>query len=189
MRLTRFVGSGDIDPEELTGAVFAELIDGADPGDLVRFLTRDVELPRDEAEELVGQLNARLQDTMQYVAGRLDERERPAELIDGLVADGWSKEQAARFVEHTRQELTRLSTSAEGLDQLLARSRRRMIAGIIWFAAGLAITAFTQFDAESRGGGYALVAYGPIIYGAILFCHSAWRWSRHKYRRSRTADI
>jgi hypothetical protein len=189
MRLEAFVGPGDIDPEQLSDAVFAELVDGADPQQIVHFLTGRVELPHDEAIELVGQINAGLQERMQVVAGRLDERERPETLIRELVEVGWSEAQAARFVGRTREELAGLSDSAEGLDQLLAKTRRRFIAGLLWFAAGVAVTAFTQFDAERRGGGYALLAYGPILYGIILAGHSAIRWMKHKYRRSKIATI
>jgi hypothetical protein len=47
---------------------------------------------------------------------------------------------------------------------------RQMIFGLLWLLGGVAITVFTYNAATSSpGGGRYVLAYGPIIYGAITF--------------------
>jgi hypothetical protein len=53
--------------------------------------------------------------------------------------------------------------------------RRDMRIGGIVFAGGLVVTIATYQMATERGGGYYLMAYGPIIWGAIQFLRGASR--------------
>jgi hypothetical protein len=47
------------------------------------------------------------------------------------------------------------------------RSRRLIIAGVIWLAVGLGITIVTESMARDAGGGTYVIAYGPMIAGII----------------------
>jgi hypothetical protein len=53
--------------------------------------------------------------------------------------------------------------------------RRDMRIGGIVFAVGLVITIATYQMATERGGGYHLIAHGPIIWGAVQFFRGARR--------------
>ena len=181
MRVTQFVGPDELDPVELGDSVHLDLAEGADPGELIRILTEQVELPPEEAQEIVGQQNAKLQEMMHYVAERLERSDRTIDIIDGLVELNWPRTLAREFVARVQQELGHLARTDEGRGQLLAASRRRMLFGLAWFGGGIFVTWFTQYSAETRGGGYAVIAWGAILYGFALFCMGAYRWIRHKF--------
>ncbi len=68
MHVEKFANPGDIDPGSLASAVFFDLVEGADPERLVRFLVDQVELPTDDAQTIVGSENGRLQHQMHWVA-------------------------------------------------------------------------------------------------------------------------
>jgi hypothetical protein len=181
MRVGEFAGPGDIEPAKLAAAVFFDLVDGVDPDDLVRFLVERIELPLDEAQALVGNENGRLQATMHGIADRLEERrERPEMIVADLVEQGWPAAMARPFVGRMQQELAQLARTTAGRDQLLAKARRGMQFGILWFAGGAFATWITGYAAEHGNGSYQLLAWGPIIYGMVLFGYSAFRWCRFK---------
>ncbi len=182
-RLDKFVGSDDLVIEELVESVFLELVSGANPETLVKFLTESVELPVDESAAIVGEQNARLQDRMHHIADRLEQRDRPESLAGQLVDDGWPGDLAREFVARMGLELKQLANNPEGREQLLAKSRRRMLYGVAWFAGGAFATWFTQYSADHGNNQYVLLAWGPILYGLILFAHSAFQWGRYKLAR------
>jgi hypothetical protein len=183
-RLQKFVGSDDLVIDELTDVVFLELAGGADPATLVWFLTEKAELPAEESAALVGNQNARLQEKMHFIADRLEQRDRPAELAGQLIDEGWPKDLAHAFVAQTGLDLKQLAKDPEGRKQLLSKSRRRMVFGLAWFAGGALATWFTQYSADHGNNEYVLLAWGPIIYGIVLFAHSAFQWGRYKLARS-----
>ena len=45
--------------------------------------------------------------------------------------------------------------------------RKKIIFGFILFVVGLAITIGTKDAAEANGGGTYVIAYGPMIFGAL----------------------
>jgi hypothetical protein len=179
-RLQKFVGPDDLVIEDLIEAVFLELASGVDPTMLVRFLTEKVELPAEDAAALVGDQNARLQERMHAIADRLEQRDRPAELAGQLIDEGWPKDLAHAFVAQTGLELKQLAKDPEGRKQLLAKTRRRMFFGLAWFGGGALATWFTHYSADHGNNQYVLLAWGPILYGIILFAHSAFQWCRYK---------
>lgn len=44
-----------------------------------------------------------------------------------------------------------------------------MVLGLILVIVGIAITVITKDNATRRGGGTYVVAYGPMIWGAVMF--------------------
>jgi hypothetical protein len=46
-------------------------------------------------------------------------------------------------------------------------ANRKIVVGLLLLVGGIAVTAFTYQMAASTGGGQYVVAYGPIIFGAI----------------------
>lgn len=44
-----------------------------------------------------------------------------------------------------------------------------MVLGLILVIVGIAITVITKDHATRRGGGTYVVAYGPMIWGAVMF--------------------
>jgi hypothetical protein len=180
MRVEQFAGPGDIELAELASAVFFDLVEGADPGELVRFLTDKVELPPAEATEIVGQENAKLQELMLQVAERLERNARPVDIAGDLVDRDWSRVLANSFVTRMQQDLGRLAQTAAGRDQLLAASRRRMLFGLLWFGGGVLVTWFTQYAAQEHGGGHALIAWGAVVYGLALLGMGAYQWFRRR---------
>ena len=46
---------------------------------------------------------------------------------------------------------------------------QQMVVGLLFLAGGIAITVLTYKSAVAAGGGQYIVAYGPIIFGAITF--------------------
>jgi hypothetical protein len=184
MRLEKFVGTQELVLDELVDAVLLELAEGAEPDSLAQFLIEKVELPRDEAEAIVGWQNARLPERMHFIADRLEQRDRPADLAGGLVDEGWPFDLARDFVARTQRGLVELARTPAGRDQLLAKSRRRMLYGIAWFSGGVFATWLTQYAAEHGNGSYVLLAWGPIIYGLVLFGYSAFQWCRYAVRRA-----
>jgi len=187
MRVDRFAEPGDIEPAELASAVFFDLGEGVDPETLVRFLGERVELPLEEAQAIVGKENGRLQDRMHWVADQLEQqRQRPPAIADTLVEQDWPAALAAAFVDRTQRELSLLAQSAAGRDQLMAKSRRGMLFGLLWFAGGAFATWISQYAVEHGFGSYLLLAWGPIIFGVVLFAHSAFRWCRHRFARTLT---
>jgi len=53
------------------------------------------------------------------------------------------------------------------LEEHRDRSRRLIIAGVVWLGIGIAVTAVTESMARESGGGTYIVAYGPMIAGII----------------------
>lgn len=181
MRIEKFAEPGDIDPAELASAIYFDLVEGAAPETLVRFLNERVELPLEESQSLVGQQNARLEERMHATADvLLEQRERPADVISGLIAQGWQRPLAESFVARIQADLEQLARTSAGRDQLLAKSRRGMWIGLAWFAGGALATWFTGYSAEHGNGSYQLLAWGPIAYGIALFGTSAFRWCRYR---------
>jgi hypothetical protein len=181
-RLGKFVGTDDLAIDELNEAVHLELASGGDPAALAAFLTERVQLPAEEAAALVGNQNARLQERMHFIADRLEERDRPAELAGQLIDEGWPEDLAHAFVARISQELVQLANDPEGRKQLLSKSRRRMLSGLAWFGGGALVTWFTQFAADHGNSEYAVLAWGPIIYGIVLFTHAAIQWCRYSLK-------
>ena len=189
MGLESFIGTQDLDVNELESAVFLELAAGAEPQALADNLVVKIDVPREAAEAIVGNQNARLQETMHHIADRLEMRDRPKDLESQLVDDGWPDELAKSFVAKIAQDLQGLAKDPGGNSQLLAKSRRRMLFGILWFAGGLFATWVTQYSAEHGGGNsYTLLAWGPILYGLVLFGHAALQWCRYKITRVDTPE-
>jgi hypothetical protein len=189
MGLEKFIGTQELDLHELASAVFLELAAGAEPQALADNLVVKIDVPREDAEVIVGNQNARLQETMHHIADRLEMRDRPKDLESQLVEDGWPNELAASFVSKIARDLQGLAKDPDGNARLLAKSRRRMLFGILWFAGGSLVTWFTQYSAEHGGGNsYALLAWGPILYGLVLFFHAAVQWSRYKLIRVDTRE-
>jgi hypothetical protein len=184
MGLERFFGAQDIDLPQLRHAVHLELAAGGDPQPLADELVVKLDLPREEAEAIVGGENARLQESMHRVADRLEMRDRPEDLARQLGDDGWPEELARGFVARIQQDLKSLAKDPAGNEQLLAKARRRMGFGVLWFAGGAFATWFSQYSAEHGGSNqYVLLAWGPIIYGLVLFGHAAFQWTRYKLTR------
>jgi hypothetical protein len=50
-----------------------------------------------------------------------------------------------------------------------AGANRKMVVGLALLLGGIAVTALTYQSAAASGGGSYVVAYGPIIFGAIHF--------------------
>jgi hypothetical protein len=79
-----------------------------------------------------------------------------------------------------QQELRTMARTVQGRGQLLPASLHRMLIGFAWFSGGVFVTWFRQREAESRGGGTALIAWGAILYGLAAVLMGAWRWIRLK---------
>jgi hypothetical protein len=189
MGLEKFIGTEELDVSELEAAVYLELAAGAEPRALADNLVVKIDVPREDAEAMVGNQNARLQETMHHIADRLEMRDRSKDLESQLVEDGWPDDLAKSFVAKIAQELQGLAQDPGGNPQLLAKSRRRMLFGLLWFAGGSFATWFTQYSAEHGGGNtYALLAWGPILYGLVLFVHAALQWCRYKLTRVDTRE-
>ncbi len=62
----------------------------------------------------------------------------------------------------------------------MAKSRRGRLFGVLWLAGGIFATWFIGHAARHGDANYRLLAWGPIIFGMVLFGHSAYRWCRYK---------
>lgn len=187
MRIEKFAEPGEIDATELGSAIYFDLAEGADPAELIRFLNERVELPLEDCQQLVGQRNAMLEEQMHVVADALvEQRERPAELIGRLAAQGWPDALAEAFVGRVQRDLEQLAQTSAGREQLMAKARRGMWIGLAWFAGGAFATWFTGYSAEHGNGSYQLLAFGPILFGLALFGTSAVRWCRYRFSGSQT---
>jgi hypothetical protein len=180
MRVEQFAAPGDIEPAALVDAAFFDLAEGAEPAALVRCLIERVDLPPAEAQDIVGQQNGRLQALMLSIAERLESQHEVGDIVDDLVGRDWPGPLALGFVARVRDELRKLAQTAAGRDQLMAAARRRMLFGFALFGGGLAVSWFTQYEAARNGGGYAVIAWGAVLYGIALFGIGAYRWLRYR---------
>lgn len=83
----------------------------------------------------------------------------PKKTVDELVAEGATEEEATAIVEQIVTEVEKEIARKE--------SQRDMVVGGLWFVGGCAVTYFTYTMAD--GGGYFLICWGAIIFGAIQF--------------------
>ena len=180
MRIAKFIAPEDIDPAELVNAAYFDLAEGVDPAELLRILVEKVELPPAEAQHVVGQQNGRLQELMLAIAERLERQTRPNDIVGELIDRDWPRSLATDFVTRIQKDLAGLAQTAAGREQLLAASRRRMLHGLAWFGGGILVTWVTQHEAEVRGGGSVLIAWGAILYGLALLMLGAYHWLRYK---------
>jgi len=186
MRLEKFVDSGDIHPAELGSAIFFDLAEGAEPEDLVRFLTGPVGLSEEESRLNVGSQNARLEETLHRLARGIEDGKDSRSLSNMLVEADWPRALADAVVARTRRELGTLAKTHDGRDQLLAASRRRMYAGIAWNLVGLGV-AFAMWLGSRQGEteyvpgllGIAIVL-GPIFVGIAQFIRGVVLWFGYK---------
>jgi len=112
------------------------------------------------------------------VAKALADGTSEAEVARTLTEQGWSEEQATKLVAGIARALESYRQSPPGRRALAERHRKRMMRGLLWTVAGIAITVITH-SAASSSGTY-LIFWGAILFGVIDFLAGLVGWLRNK---------
>ena len=83
----------------------------------------------------------------------------PHKTIDELVNNGATEDEAVAIVQEIVTQIEK--------EILKKEARNDMLVGGLWFLGGSAVTYFTYAMAE--GGGFFLICWGAMIFGAIQF--------------------
>lgn len=102
----------------------------------------------------------------QYVALELTNNKPTKLIVKELIGRGISPGNAEKIVEETQQALKK----ARG-----QKYKKRMIRGLLWTIAGVAITCATFAFADELGG-QSVLCYGAIIFGLIDFLAGLVGW-------------
>jgi hypothetical protein len=91
-----------------------------------------------------------------YVVQCLSQGKRQDEIIQDLIGQGWTQEQATQTV-HQIDVLFR--------EARIGAYKKKMLYGLFWALGGIVVTVWT-YSAASSGGTY-FVAWGAILWGCI----------------------
>jgi hypothetical protein len=111
----------------------------------------------------------------QILVNNFTEGKSLSEVVAFMVKSGWKEESASTFASSIAQRLTSNHSLAEFQRSHKARSyRNRMIRGLIWSIAGIAITVITYLFTEP--GGQFIICGGVIFFGVIDFLIGFFGW-------------
>ena len=107
--------------------------------------------------------------TLQDVAQRLAKGETVSQIVESMVSQGFTQEDAAGIVGHVNVEFRKAMASV-GL--------RRIRAGALWAVGGTAVTVYTYMSATA-GGSY-VVAWGAVIFGVYDMIRGLIVWLKYR---------
>jgi hypothetical protein len=107
--------------------------------------------------------------TLQDVAQRLAQGASVNQIVESMVSQGFTQEDAAGIVGHVNVQF-RQAMAGSGL--------RRIRAGALWAVGGTAVTVLTYMQA-SAGGTY-FVAWGAVIFGVYDMIRGLIVWLKYR---------
>ncbi len=91
---------------------------------------------------------------------------------------GLTQEAAEQLINQVQYEIEEYKKSPEGRREMAKQGRNKMISGLIWTVAGLAITIGTFVGASE--GGVFFIAWGAVLWGIVDFFMGLTQWLKYR---------